>query len=495
MAQTLDQNGNVVVNGFSTNVSPQKAEAIPVSLITSQQQPLQIPQNYQDQTNYTSIAKSLGDLNGLNQAQQLQEEQTANEQRSLLSLQNALAGRGTDIAQTEQQAGISQKQQDVINLQNQLRSLQNEALAVPMQLQEQVRGQGVTTRGIQPLETSALRNNAIQSLTISAQLQAAQGNLALAQQQVERAVNLKYQDIENQIKIREQIYQMNKEQLERIDKKRADALNLAIKREDQALAEKKANETKIGELVMNASSQGAPSDIVARAQKAKTPMEAASILGVYSGDYLKNELLREQLKQARVKTSTISSEGRELVTQNGVQLVKVTPKEIQDLNDTQIAKNSLVSLVDNMINSIDKFGTQVLFGKEAGTRSGAKTNLLLAMKNLEKTGALDKGTIDVLSGTIPESEFFATEAAQKAALQQLRNTVVDKTDEYINSYKGTTAETDPRTKRIYEQTGFISTGNSVADDYIRKSMNAIGVVNTSMSTPNAVSAGFIDNQK
>jgi hypothetical protein len=165
------------------------------------------------------------------------------------------------------------------------------------------------------------------------------------------------------------------------------------------------------------------------------------------------------------------------VTQNGVPLVKVTPKEIQDLNDTQIAKNSLVSLVDGMISSIDKNGTQVLFGAEAGTRSGAKTNLLLAMKNLEKTGALDKGTIDVLTGTIPDSKFFATEAAQKAALQQLKDTVNGKVDEYIGSYKGTTAETDPRTKRIYEKTPQ-APEDTVADDILNANKN----VQSSMST-------------
>jgi len=152
-------------------------------------------------------------------------------------------------------------------------------------------------------------------------------------------------------------------------------------------------------------------------------------------------------RKARVAAAGVAKVGE--VGTDG--LVKVTGKEIQDINETVIAKNSLVSLVDSLITSIDKYGTQVLFGKEAGSRGSAKTNLLLAMKNLEKTGALDKGTIDVLAETIPTSEFFATEEAQKAALQKLKDTVVGKTDEYISSYKGTTAEVDPRTKRVFEE--------------------------------------------
>lgn len=260
-----------------------------------------------------------------------------------------------------------------------------------------------------------------------------------------------------------------------------------------------ANDKASTDMIINARGRGAPRDIVDKAQNilnnGGSPLDVAKTLGEHAGDYLKNELLRRQIDKTKAEANKISggvSNGsKELVTKNGITLIKVTPKEIQDLNDTQIAKNSLVSLVDNMINSIEKYGTQVLFGEEAGTRSGAKTNLLLAMKNLEKTGALDKGTIDVLSGTIPDSEFFATESAQKAALQQLKDTIVNKTDEYINSYKGTTAETDPRTKRIYEKEGtniVIPSGvGSVSASYAQSTMGALNNVNNQIGTQQSYS--------
>lgn len=140
------------------------------------------------------------------------------------------------------------------------------------------------------------------------------------------------------------------------------------------------------------------------------------------------------------------------VTESGGQpFIKVTNKEIQDLNDTAIAKNSFNSIVDQFQNSIKGKGTKVLFGKAAGERDSLKTSLLLAMKNMEKTGALDAGTIDVLSGTIPGNTFFATEAGQIAALEELRSVVTSKADEKINSYRGTTAELDPRTTRLFPQ--------------------------------------------
>lgn len=206
---------------------------------------------------------------------------------------------------------------------------------------------------------------------------------------------------------------------------------------------------------------GAPASVLAGIDQASrkpnaTEADIYSAAGQYGQDILGNEYKRAQIASA----NRANQPDAKLVDVNGQILVQVTPKEIQNLNTTQIAKNSVVSMADSMIASIKKYGTQTLFGEASGTRDAAKTNLLLQMKNLEKTGALDQGTIDVLSGTIPGSSFFATEAAQIAKLEQLKTTVVDKVDEFTNSYRGTTAEVDPRTKRIYETTDTLKTGST-----------------------------------
>lgn len=189
--------------------------------------------------------------------------------------------------------------------------------------------------------------------------------------------------------------------------------------------------------------QGGGTGIIGEYNYYKAQAEAAGQIPVDFNTYQNMDANRK----AKVAAAGVAKTGE--VGKDG--LVKVTNKEIQDINQTITAKNSLIALVDSMITSINDYGTQVLFGGESGSRNAAKTNLLLAMKNLEKTGALDQGTIDVLAGTIPSSEFFATEAAQKAALQKLKDTIVSKTDEYIKSYSGTTAEIDPRTKRVFEE--------------------------------------------
>ena len=121
-------------------------------------------------------------------------------------------------------------------------------------------------------------------------------------------VDLKYKPLEDQLALKKQQYDLNKDILSQIDKKRTEALNAAIKKEEQQLADQKANEKGVSDLVTNAAGQGAPADLRARAAKAKTPMEAANILGVYAGDYLKNELLKEQIKKTIADTAKTRSE-------------------------------------------------------------------------------------------------------------------------------------------------------------------------------------------
>lgn len=494
---------------YSLNVPYTNTMATDYTTINSQnlaQNPsLQVP-TYQPAPVDPNIAQgALASVAGQYEAINKQQEQAQAEQKmqaeSNLNLQSALLNKTADTQSFQETAGVSsardaqnQYVQQLADLNAQASSLQREAQAIPIQLENESVGRGRTAAGVAPIQTARLRDNALKALSIaqqsdiaSAALTGSQLNLQAAKDKAQQMVDLKYKPLEDQLAIKKEQYELNKDVLSSIDKKRTEALNAMIKKEERDIAEAKANEKGVSDLVTNAAGQGAPEDIRARAAKAKTPMEAANILGVYAGDYLKNEKIRAEIRKMDAEsrkiserpTTSTSIDGREIVIQGGVPLVKVTPKEIQDLNDTQIAKNSLVSLVDGMINSIDTYGTQVMFGKEAGTRSGAKTNLLLAMKNLEKTGALDKGTIDVLTGTIPDSKFFATEAAQKAALQQLKDTVNGKVDEYIGSYRGTTAEVDPRTKRIYEKTQQ-SEEDTIADD----------ILNVNKKVENAMSSSY-----
>lgn len=82
------------------------------------------------------------------------------------------------------------------DLSSQLNKLTTEAQQIPLQLQQDAKGQGITTGGLQPVQTAALRNNAIQALGISSLMAAQQNKLAYAQTLVKQAVQEKYGPIE-----------------------------------------------------------------------------------------------------------------------------------------------------------------------------------------------------------------------------------------------------------------------------------------------------------
>lgn len=129
-----------------------------------------------------------------------QPEQQAQDLTSQIqSLNDSLTGQSDYRAQQEAQQGISAKNQTITDLTSRLTALKNEALAIPLQLQQDATGRGVTTGGLQPIQTAALRNNAIQSLSTNSLLEAAQGNLASAMNMVDRAVAQKYDPIKEQI--------------------------------------------------------------------------------------------------------------------------------------------------------------------------------------------------------------------------------------------------------------------------------------------------------
>ena len=104
-------------------------------------------------------------------------------------LNESLVGRSAYRTEQENLAGVPEMQKTFTDLSARLKGLQNEALAIPLQLQEQAVGRGITAAGLAPIQAEQIRKNGIQALTIGALLEASKGNLtnalALADRRVE----------------------------------------------------------------------------------------------------------------------------------------------------------------------------------------------------------------------------------------------------------------------------------------------------------------------
>ncbi len=361
----------------------------------------------------------------------------------------------------EQQRMLRPKEKAVNSLTAQLNTITANRDAEMLGLEGQ--GRGVTESIIGGQQAQISREAAIQAMPIQAQLAVAQDDLDSARSYASQLFQAQSQDAlakyNYQKELNASIYNF-------LDSQEKARLAKTEKEQDRAFQVEQANRSTLKQLSMQAIENG-QSALAAEIMKANP---ASDTFDVDFGDYVSR--LRKPVAggSAAGAPKVVSINGVdsvwnaqtgqfEAITVNGG-VKPVKDAEIKDLSETWTAKNSAIALVEKLQNNIRENGTQNLFGKTSGERTGDTTNLLLAMKNLEKTGALDKGTIDVLEGTIPKSAFFATEAAQIAALESIKTTINGKVDEYVGSYRGTSAETDPRTQRIYKSTAAVN----MADD-------------------------------
>jgi len=127
------------------------------------------------------------------------EKQVQGLSEELQGLYTSLEGESAFRTGLEKEKGFADLEKTQQDLTSQLRMLQTEAEAIPIQIQQEFEGRGVTKRGVASIEKGRLRENAIKAFTVSSLLEASRGNLVLAQNQIDRAVAQKYDPIREKI--------------------------------------------------------------------------------------------------------------------------------------------------------------------------------------------------------------------------------------------------------------------------------------------------------
>jgi len=132
-----------------------------------------------------------------------------------------------------------------------------------------------------------------------------QGNIELATKMAQQAVDLKYAPIKETINLYSAQLKALEPLLSADEKKVAREQEIKTKLAMNEVEQKQADEKKIQELILNASSQGASSSLISKASLAKTPIEVAQILGEFGGkDYLQNQKLRLEIAKLNTPTTT-----------------------------------------------------------------------------------------------------------------------------------------------------------------------------------------------
>mgnify|MGYP001615568919 FL=1 len=215
--------------------------------------------------NYTPIfnPQSLGtQLPEVPELQATQPEKQADDLTTRLqSLNEQLVGQSAYRGQQEAAQGLPELQKTQTDLSSRLTALQNESLQIPLQLQQESIARGRTEGGLRPLESAALRNNAIQALSINSLLQASRGNITLAMDNVERAVAQRFDPIKEEIATKTANLNLilQSPAYSREDKKRAEQRQSALAQQQAAIAKQEEN-NKIGQAMAAAAVKLYPGD-------------------------------------------------------------------------------------------------------------------------------------------------------------------------------------------------------------------------------------------
>jgi len=163
----------------------------------------------------------------------------------LSDFQNKPTGAGID-AKLQQELGIKQKQEAVNNYTTQLNQIVTRGQAATESLYG--RGEGVPLAIIGGQQAEIARETAIQALPVQAQLSAAQGNLEMANQSLDRLFKIYSEDATNEFNyrtaVRKSVYDFatanEKQKLEKLDKLEERAYN-----EQQALIKEQSDYAKM----------------------------------------------------------------------------------------------------------------------------------------------------------------------------------------------------------------------------------------------------------
>lgn len=232
---------------------------------------------------------------------------------------------------------------------------------------------------------------------LNARAAALQNNIVLANQLAQQAVDLKYAPIKEAV----QLYKDQLEALQPIlsadEKKTAREQEIRTQLAFQEIEDKKENEKAINNLVMNAAAQGASASLLDKASLAKTPMQAASILGEYSGDYWKIQAAKSQIATDQAQRAKIYSDMANDKVKNAA---AGSVKTVTNSKGEQVSKTAqtLMFSINKLLNNTKGLkGAVGPVSSKLPTVSGKTSNFEADFAQLKSVLTLDN--ISYLKGT------------------------------------------------------------------------------------------------
>lgn len=362
------------------------------------------------------------EYNVLNEQVKQGEGQTNNDAQDILNIMQDLTGKAQDTATANETAGVNKATEDqnkfvtqLSDLNAQASSLNREAQAIPIQVQQDFRNTGATDRGVAPITTGKLRENALRALSIAQQsdiaaaaLTGSQIRLQAAKDKAQQMIDIKYKPLEDALAIKKQQYEFNKDILERYDKKRTEALNLTIKKEEREIADAKEKEKQLKDTAFLIATNQAPQDLVNKAMSAKSLNELMVIPGI--SKYLQSPTERLQQQKLGLDIAKTSEELKQL--QNLSASEGLTPDQREKLlkdktalqASARIGVINAIKLYNKRLNDLATRG--VLGRKERAELNGMlNTTVGSAINVAQGQGALGNEEAERVMGGLKAGNF------------------------------------------------------------------------------------------
>lgn len=368
-------------------------------------QKVEFPQAGNQENDYSWITSALSTNNPdgtPKNAQQVQTDQSNTNLAYLRSIMEPAPSSADAYRQAQRETGILQKQQLVGDLTGKLNAIIAQGEANKLSVIGQ--GRGIPEAIIGGQQAQMARETAIEALPVAAQLNAAQGNLQMAEQNLNTLFKIYSDDATNKYnqkqKVNEAFFSIltgqQKAQLDKIEKAETRAYN--EQQNDLQYARQlagKAFENNQGTLgsqiaALNPTSKTYKADVAKLSAKINDPSKALDI--EYKKEQIKN--LRNEASQSDIQTNTLSEtqlkqvdgspQGKKLVSLSNLYQLSQTYKKLVEVNGFK-ATGSAKSLIDR-----------------------AYADLKIAYKTAAELGALTGPDVSLLEEAIKPSAGGAT---------------------------------------------------------------------------------------
>jgi len=388
-AASLGSGVQVTNNGQTQTVAA--PTAITPSSLTGTQSPYQVPTYTPPPTpDTTGYDKLISDLMAGSPEQTKAQEAQKSTLQSIQETMTKLFSEGAKKAELETASGLPDIQKQLNETLGQIRQNNAGAFSATQTQEDRL----APTFAIQGTQAQIERQRAVKNYGLAAVAETLQGNIALAQDNIQRALDAEFKPLEKVLEFQKLFLDQNRADLERADKKTADKLSVVIAERERILTERREDKQAIYALVGAAAQNSAnppPQSVINSALASGDINQAYSILSKYLSDPNAAQAAVYELENKRLANKKLQADINKIASETGATTVNVANLTPPGQSIMQTVKNLRFSSNDEAKRIINNVAQRV----QAGDIQGAEDTL--KQFGYQKMGASQQADFDLYS--------------------------------------------------------------------------------------------------